>query len=222
MLGKVAAFGLAATLIAVPAAAVVPIAGLVNTGVTSGGGSVTVGVVQDANWLLNGVQVPWNSITNGSFPQGPWLADDSVSRWVTPAANPAQNFDPTVDGFYNYSIAFDLTGLVPGSASLSGRFAADNEVTAITLNGMQITQGGTGGFTFWTSFSASSGFVSGPNTLQFTVRNFASGGGNPTGLRVEVAGTALAVPEPASWTLLIAGFGLVGALARRRHKSVLA
>jgi hypothetical protein len=28
------------------------------------------------------------------------------------------------------------------------------------------------------------------------------------------------VPEPATWTMLIAGFGLVGGLARRRRASV--
>ncbi len=217
VLGMPAACGLAAMVLVSPAAAVVPITSLVNSGVASGGGAVTVGVVQEANWLLNGSAAAWNSITNGSFPQGPWLADDSVSRWMTPAANPAQSFDPAVDGFYNYSLNFDLTGLVPASASLSGRFATDNEVTAITLNGVQIAQGGAGGFAFWTGFSAASGFVNGTNTLQFTVRNLASPAGNPTGLRVEVAGSALTVPEPASWAMLIAGFGLVGAVVRRQR-----
>jgi hypothetical protein len=35
-------------------------------------------------------------------------------------------------------------------------------------------------------------------------------------------GTVLAVPEPASWAMLIAGFGLVGAAARRRRTVVAA
>ena len=39
-------------------------------------------------------------------------------------------------------------------------------------------------------------------------------------LRLEVAGSA--VPEPRSWTMLIAGFGLVGAAARRRRHTAVA
>lgn len=206
---------------AMPAAAVVPIAGLVSTGQVSGGGAVTSGVVQEQNWFLNTEVFVWNSGSNGNFPVGPWLLEDSVSRWVTPTANAADSFDPIEDGFYNYSISFDLTGFVPGSASFNGRFAADNQVTAITLNGNQITQGGLGDFATWTSFSASSGFVGGVNELVFRVRNAASPTGNPTGLRVEILGSAVtptAIPEPASWAMLIAGFGLTGAMARRRRQ----
>jgi hypothetical protein len=209
----------AAALFALPAAAVVPIAGLVNTGQVSGGGTVTVGIVQEQNWVLNTEVTPWNSGVNNDFPIGPWLLEDSVSRWITPTSNVADNFDPEVPGFYNYTLSFDLTGFLPGTASFNGRFAVDNELDSITLNGNPVTQGGAGGFSFWTSFASAGGFVAGPNTLQFTVRNLA-GSGNPTGLRVEILGsavTAAGVPEPASWALLIAGFGLIGAMARRRR-----
>jgi hypothetical protein len=37
-----------------------------------------------------------------------------------------------------------------------------------------------------------------------------------TGTVIDIPGTAGSVPEPASWAMLIAGFGLVGATARRR------
>ncbi len=40
--------------------------------------------------------------------------------------------------------------------------------------------------------------------------------GNLGALSVEFTGAATALPEPAAWALLIAGFGLVGAMARRR------
>lgn len=38
---------------------------------------------------------------------------------------------------------------------------------------------------------------------------------------IDVFGTA-AVPEPASWAMMIAGFGMVGAVARRRRMVVVA
>jgi hypothetical protein len=209
--------GMSMVVLAAPAAAVVPIPGLINSGQVVGGGSVSVGTVQDANWFLNGTAQPWNSIVNGSFPQPPWLADNSVSRWMTPASNPAASFDPTTAGFYVYSLDFDLTGFLPGTASFSGRFAADNAVASITLNGNTVFQAGPGSFSGWTAFSANSGFVTGTNQLLFTVRNDA-GSGNPTGLRVEFSNSSIsAVPESASWAMLIAGFGLVGAVRRRRR-----
>lgn len=95
--------------------------------------------------------------------------------------------------------------------------AADNLVTSILLNGNLLAASG-GGFTSWSNFGANSGFVAGTNTLAFNVTNFGQVSGNPSGLRVEfVQSNAAVVPEPANWAMLIAGFGLVGAAARRRR-----
>ncbi len=222
--GMMMAAMLAGTMLAGAATAAVPIAGLVNSGQIAGGGGVSSGTVREANWLMDGVQ-PWNSNTNNSR----WIANNAVSRWMTPASNGNQSFDPTSDRLYLYTLNFDLTGFNPASASFSGRFAVDNEVTQILLNGTAITQGGLGAFNSWTAFSATGGFVGGLNTLAFTVRNVRQASGNPTGLRVEFlassADAALsggAVPEPASWAMMIAGFGMVGAMRRRRTGSVAA
>ena len=51
------------------------------------------------------------------------------------------------------------------------RFASDNTVTSILLNGTQITQAGLGTFNQWTSFSAGTGFIGGLNTLSFRLLN---------------------------------------------------
>ena len=49
--------------------------------------------------------------------------------------------------------------------------------------------------------------------------NATSGFANTAGTITQFTGTALAgtVPEPASWALMIGGFGLVGASLRRRR-----
>jgi hypothetical protein len=211
----------AAALFAGPVLATVAIPGLVNSGQTAGG-SVSTGTVVDANWVLAG-GTAWNSTSINSR----WLANNATSRWLTPASNGNESFDPAADGVYTYSLSFDLTGFAADTAAFTGRFAVDNQVTQILLNGTPISQAGPGSFNSWSGFSADSGFLGGFNTLAFTVRNFRQNGGNPTGLRVEFLSSTIeplgngnAVPEPASWAMLIAGFGLVGAAARRRHPAL--
>lgn len=57
--------------------------------------------------------------------------------------------------------------------------------------------------------------------------SFSNEGGGSLGLRnlsfeIREASTFPAVPEPASWAMLLFGFGLTGAIARRRQRSVAA
>lgn len=205
----------AATMLASVSAQAVTIAGLVNTG------AGLVGNVADPNWTLNG-GTAFTGGTNGSFPIGPWLAENAVSRWLTPSANAAASYDPSSDGLYSYQLKFSLAGFNAATASFAGRFAADNKVDSILLNGFNIGSGG--GLATWTSFaSTGASFLAGVNTLDVVVRNFRQNGGNPTGLRVEFTSSDVsAVPEPASWAMLIAGFVIVGAAARRRRITVAA
>jgi hypothetical protein len=207
----------ALVVLAAPAAATVfvPIPGLVNSGRLADDSAVTTGTVLEPNWLRDNV-----SAWNGTGINSNWLANNSTSRWMTPASNANQSFGV---GSFVYSLSFDLDGFIPSTASFSGRFLVDNKLTALTLNGtplLTIPSGGIGGFktvSDWTSFSANSGFTAGLNTVQFTVLNTSGSGANPTGLRVEFTGSAVnEVPEPASWAMMIMGFGLVGAMARRR------
>jgi len=193
---------------------------LYNTGVDASGTAVT-GNGADSHWTLNG-GAAYTGGTNGTFPIGPWLAETSTSRWLTPSANAADSFNPSADGIYRYTETFSLTGLKAATATLSGRFASDNTIDAVLLNGTAITGSG-GSFQSFTTFNSTGGtFNAGVNTLTFVLRNFAQNGGNPTGLRVEVTGTAAIVPEPAMWGLLVVGFGLVGVATRRRSAAVAA
>jgi len=57
----------------------------------------------------------------------------------------------------------------------------------------------------------------GPGTYSFSITGLGEGG-IPAGLGVRL--DMAAIPEPATWAMLIVGFGLVGAAARRRTASV--
>ncbi len=220
-------FALAAIAIATPALAVQPVSipGLYNTGVDNAG-VATTGSASDLHWV-RALGIAYTGGTNGQFPIGPWLAETTTSRWVTPGPDAGADFDPNVNGIYTYITTFSLNGFNAASAAFTGRFAADNFVSSITLNGVTINGSG-GNFTDWTAFSSTSGsFLSGVNTLVFTVENGAQLSGNPTGLRVEFLSSSVnplagAVPEPAMWLMMIAGFGLVGVSARRRSSAAAA
>lgn len=144
---------------------------------------------------------------------GSWVADSATSNWISPAANANQDFG---NYFYTYQTTFNLAGLDPRTAELTGKLAADDDVT-VYLNGERVLKS----FGTWTSFanfSIDDDFVAGVNTLDFVVDNDGSG---PTGLDVAISGTARsAAPEPATCSLL-AGAGLVGVagLLRRRGKN---
>ena len=52
--------------------------------------------------------------------------------------------------------------------------------------------------------------------------SFGETAGGPSVLRFDVNGSPAGVPEPATWALLVTGFGMVGFAARRRSTSVTA
>jgi len=209
------------------------IVGLYNTGYDAQGSEIALGTTAaDGNWILGsastgtgytGSPTAYASAVNGQFPIGPWIADNTTSRWITPTANVGDSFDPSVAGAYDYTLTFDLTASQAAGASFTGQFAADNAVSSITLNGQSLGVSG-GGFSSWTAFAATSGdFVAGQNTLVFDVDNFAQNGGNPTGLNVEFTNSVAGVPEPAAWSMMLVGFaGLGGALRASRRKPAIA
>ena len=192
-----------------------PIAGLVNTG-TGLAGSVETAytlTVESGTTVLSNTH-PYVT-GNGIWPIDPWIANSASSKWLMPTALQGETFDPSVDGVYHFTLRFDLSGTNPNSASFSARFSADN-AAAVMLNGEQIATGV--GYTQWSSFAASAGFVPGINTLDFVVTNDAQNGGNPFGLRVEfLSSNVNAVPEPGSLTMLLAGLGMLGMVGRRRR-----
>jgi hypothetical protein len=142
------------------------------------------------------------------FPIPPWVANTPTAQWITPRAFEA------VDGPFNYETTFNLTGLVPSTASITGTLSADDQVVGVELNGVLVVPPITTPDQSYTSlhaFSITSGFVNGINTLEFLTSN---NHGIVTGFIADMTGTATAVPEPASIALL--GIGMTGFLAFRR------
>lgn len=183
------------------------IPGLFNTGVGTPGSP-------DPNYIL---------ISGTAFitapPHSAWLPAPAGSQWIAPDA----------DGFANhpvgtsvYRLTFDLTGLDPDTAVITGDFAADN-FAEIFLNGVDTgidtiapdTPNGRLGFTQLTPFSIADGFVPGINILEFVVVNDPLGPNdptpNPTGLLVtNLQGTAsglVVIPEPSS--IILFGLGTI-------------
>ena len=205
----------AVALAAMPASAAT-ITGLFNTGTDANNVALVGG---------NGTVDPHYSILSSTSPgfagqqavtfQCCYVADDADSRWISLSGNGSPGSNETF-----YRLSFSLTGLNPTTASISGRGGSDN-AGRIFLNGVD-TGIDINGFSALVPFTISSGFVAGTNFLDFRIQDF----GAPTAFRIDdLQGTAdviNAVPEPATWALMIGGFALVGAATRRQRKAIMA
>jgi hypothetical protein len=97
---------------------------------------------------------------------------------------------------YTFRTKFDLTGLRPSTAVLRGRFAADDHVREVRLNGRPIPlpPHGNQEFSFLRPLTSDGGFVDGVNVLEIDVENWdpqAPVSSNTMGLIVELEGTAV-------------------------------
>mgnify|MGYP002348284555 FL=1 len=117
------------------------------------------------------------------------------SQWLSLRAEaPSLPEDTT----YTFRTSFDLTGFLPATAVLRGRFLADDHVRAIRLNGrdVPVPPHGFGPFFHWTEFEIRGGFVAGTNRLEIEVLNGGYESGKPGGqslmfCRVELEGSAI-------------------------------
>jgi len=190
--------------------------GLYNTGNNSSRKTLASGAV-DSHWTVSkdgGAATAAYAVTSATagFPTGAWMGDDTASTWIN-SSGTSVNADP---GNYTYTTTFDLTGVDSSSWKLTGKFLTDDSFNGLYLNGVKIDSVTGGGFASWASFSLTSGFQTGMNTLSFVVNN-GGAAANPTGLRVEFTGGSL-VPEPSMIALLSTGlFGLICYAWRKRR-----
>ncbi len=166
--------------------------------VTLAGGSTAI-----TGWVVGGDSVDYIG--------GYWQAEDG-SRSVDLSGNAdgsiSQTFD-TVAG-QTYQVDFDLAGNPDGGIG--------PKVAIVTANGAQqqsdtfiVTGADTHSSMGWTPYVYDFTANSASTTL-----TFASAANSPYGPVLDNV-SVVAVPEPASWALIILGFGGLGALLRRRR-----
>src|SRR5205085_821526 len=90
-------------------------------------------------------------------PYGPWIANDSLSKWIGPNAD--QDVNSAIGGDYTYRTTFDLTGFNPAGARITGLWSADDTGLEILLNGVSMGVFGNPTYTGFAPFSLNSGFV---------------------------------------------------------------
>ena len=128
--------------------------------------------------------------------QWSWLELVHVSQWIAPTIA-GNNLLSCPSGYYTYTNKFTLpVGANPATASISGRWAADDGAVQLYLNGVPTgnTIPASYGFNHWTPFTINSGFITGQNTLLFVVTNAFVYSPGPTGLRVEYTNATVCAP----------------------------
>ncbi len=186
----------AASLLAMGAAsaAQVSLSGLWNTGVDASGTALSVGTpgggAADPHYTWAspppvGGAVPVNINVNAFPGNGPWLGASTTSSWISPQADTNGAPGP---GSFVYRTTFTVpAGVDPSQVWIRGVWAADDPGTAsVLLNGANAGVAAPPGFGgFSPQWMISTGFVTGVNTLDFSVPD---AGACCTGVRVEMLG----------------------------------
>lgn len=194
------------------------IPGVYNTGLGVNGAALGAGDGQvDANYKITstneaGVVVGGSALT---YYNPAYLKDGPLSRIV----NATGNGNGTGGTTTTFSTIFSLAGFDALNATLSGQVLFD-DTGEIYLNNNLL--GSYAGFNSLAPFGTNQNFFNaGANTLSFVLHN----GGGPeafqvAGLTVTAERTAVAaVPETATWAMMLAGFGMIGFAARRRQSA---
>jgi hypothetical protein len=184
------------------------IPGLFNTGVLSNG-SVADGDSIDLHYSYAAHPAGADTVFVASTVDGLYFPDSATSKWIGPATTLIGPL-PLATGTYDYRLTFDLSGMNPATANITGQWSTDNN-GVIKING--VTTSNTTDVTAYTAlhpFTISSGFVAGINQLDFVVTNTDA----TTALRVDGLQGSVSAPEPAGLVFL----GLGGVVWGRRRR----
>ncbi|NEP88934.1 MAG: PEP-CTERM sorting domain-containing protein [Okeania sp. SIO2C2] len=189
-------------LLAVPSnAQSIPIPNLFPTGVDSSGTILGDGVADPHYNIIVGTVSSGTVVNQANIPPV-WFPNNSNSRWIWETAT-GQPIKVT----RTFRTYFDLTGLDPNTASISGEWAVDDQGLDILINGISTGQTSSG-FTNLDTFIINSGFVSGVNTLDFIAFDFGvisgfrvdsiSGNADLIGRNARLIAETEPIPEPSS------------------------
>jgi hypothetical protein len=138
-----------------------------------------------------------------------WQNDTLVAAGE-PTENSAWTF--TVDALSVLSVTDDF---IEGDIYvLSGDF--DVSTTFFAGSASDVQADGTYGAAWLNAAYSKVAILVGPGSYSFSITGQGEGG-IPAGLGVRLDTVRSAVPEPATWGMMILGFGLVGLTARRRR-----
>lgn len=191
-----------------------------NTGLDASGNPIADGQL-DSNWLvcydssINGCPNPASysaaTVVNSPLPSG-WMPNTAISKWISVSANPTVG-----TGVSGFSIKTTILGSDFVGGILSGRFSADDQISAIYLNGgfVNLLPVSTPNPSYgnWYSMPGIT-LASGANEIEFTIDNVL--GGNYQGFRAEFNTTPTSVPTPA---LLPGLIGMAVAALRRKSEA---
>lgn len=187
-------------------------------------------------------------IVNGNFESGttaPWVTEGAISSGIqalfaAPDGGAGAMFGFTQDNMVGrFSQTFNLAAggafdvafflgrgeVTSGSndVALTFRALVDGQVIADQLPG---AVGSVPFFTQFTPYAASVNLSAGSHVLAFEFSRGPSGFLRGPYFILDAVGVAPSaapgVPEPANWALMIAGFGVAGAAARRRGRTLFA
>lgn len=184
------------------------ITSLYGTGLDATGAPQVAGGL-DAHYVVveNGNQ----SAVVVSNPASTYFANNAQSQWIWQAGNGLP-----INVTRTFRTTFDLTGFDETSAIINGAWGTDNQGLDILINGVStgINLLGVvvGNFSQLHSYTISSGFVAGVNTLDFVIQD----NGVIAAFRTELTGTANAVPEPGTLAIVVLGLLAAGAIRTRK------
>lgn len=115
-----------------------------------------------------------------------------------------------------YSVSFDA-GAFGGNQTVTG--TAVDTVTNLVLGTLTVTRPGTSDFDAIFATSSFS-FLSVGNAVKLSFTATGSNTGSADAFVDNVSVIGAAVPEPATWAMLLAGFGATGVVIRRRRMAV--